>query len=96
MNKTQNLLSIIIASFILLLMVSCGGVNADAKKAASLTNKSIEKTNRMKLKEAEKLHQKSQAIIRKYESHKKSEKFYKLYEKHRDKGKIAHQEQKEQ
>ena len=74
--------------------VSCGGVNSDAKKAAKLTNRSIEKTNELKLEEAEKLYKKSQEIINKYESHKKSEKFFNLYREHRDKGKTNLQKQK--
>lgn len=75
-------------------VISCGGVNSDAKKAASLANKSIEKTNQLKLKEAEKLYKKSQKIIKKYESHRKSEKFNKRYQEYRDKGKTNLQEQK--
>lgn len=94
MNKIQNLFSKLILSAVLLLAVSCGGVNSDAKKAASLTNKSIEKTNQLKLEEAEKLYKKSQKIIKKYESHRKSEKFNKLYQQYRDEGKTSRQEQK--
>jgi hypothetical protein len=76
-----------------MLAVSCGGVDSDAKKAASLTNKSIEKTNQLKLEEAEKLYRKSQEIIRKYESRRKWEKFSKLYRQYRDEGKANPQEQ---
>lgn len=75
-------------------VISCGGVNSDAKKAASLTNKSIEKTNQLQLEDAEKLYKKSQKIIDKYESHRKSEKFNKLYQQYRDEGKTSSQEQK--
>ena len=39
----------------LLLTVSCGGVDSDAK-AASLTNRSIERTSQLKLDDAEKLY----------------------------------------
>ncbi|MGI6048373.1 MAG: hypothetical protein ACOYEG_10285 [Petrimonas sp.] len=82
----KYILSILL--FAVMLFTSCGGVNSDAKKAAKLTNKSIEKTNELKLEEAEKLYKKSQEIIKKYESHRKSEKFNKLYQEYRDKGKI--------
>ena len=93
MNKTKHFFSTLILSAAFLLAVSCGGVNSDAKKAASLTNKSIEKTNQLKLEEAEKLYRKSQKIIRKYESHRKWEKFSKLYQQYRDEGKVNPQEQ---
>lgn len=93
MNKIKGFY---IAVFLLttMLFTACGGVNSDAKKAAKLTDKSIEKTNELKLEEAEKLYKRSQKIIKKYESHKKSEKFFKRYQEHRDKGKTAFQEQK--
>ncbi|HMM17214.1 MAG TPA: hypothetical protein PKC47_06735 [Petrimonas sp.] len=71
-------------------------MNSDAKEAASLTNKSIEKTSQLKLEEAEKLYRKSQTIIKKYESHRKWEKFSKLYQQYRDEGKIIPQEQNHQ
>ncbi len=69
----------------LMILVSCSSVSSDAKKAAKLTNKSIEKTNQLKLKDAEKLYIKSQNIKNKYESHKKRDKFYKIYTEQRDK-----------
>ncbi len=93
MNKIQHFFSILILPVVLMLAVSCGGVDSDAKKAASLTNKSIEKTNQLKLEEAEKLYRKSQEIMRKYESHRKWEKFSKLYRQYRDEGKANPREQ---
>lgn len=88
MNKIRDLFSKLTLLAVFILAVSCGGgVDSDAKKAASLTNKSIEKTNQLKLEEAEKLYKKSQAIIKKYESNRKSEKFNKLYQQYRDEGK---------
>ena len=93
MNKIQHLFSIVALSAVFMPAVSCGSVNSDAKKAASLTNKSIEKTSQLKLEEAEKLYKKSQEIIKKYESHRKWEKFSKLYQQYRDEGKINPQEQ---
>ena len=73
---------------LLLTTVSCSGVSSDAKKAAKLTNKSIEKTNQLKLKDAEKLYNQSREIIEKYETHKKRDKFYQIYIEHRDKDRI--------
>ena len=93
MNKIQHFFSILI---VFMFAVSCDSVNSDAKEAASLTNKSIEKTSQLKLEEAEKLYRKSQTIIKKYESHRKWEKFSKLYQQYRDEGKIIPQEQNHQ
>ena len=93
MNKIQHFFSILILLVVFMFAVSCDSVNSDAKEAASLTNKSIEKTSQLKLEEAEKLYRKSQTIIKKYESHRKWEKFSKLYQQYRDEGKINPQEQ---
>ncbi len=93
MNKIQHSFSTLILPAVLMFAISCGGVNSDAKKAASLTHESIEKTNQLKLEEAEKLYKKSQEIIRKYESNRKWEKFSRLYQQYRDEGKINPQEQ---
>ena len=76
-----------------LLFVACSSVSSDAKKAAKYANQSIEKTNELKLQEAEKLYKKSQKIIKKYESGKKSAKFFELYQQYRDKGKTFPKEQ---
>ena len=79
--------------------LSCSSIDSDAKKAASFTNKSIEKTHQLKLDEAEKFYKKSQEIINKYQSdksQKKSEKFFKLYQQYRDEGKTIAGEQKRQ
>lgn len=73
-------------------LVSCGGVNADAKKAAKLTNKSIENTSKLKLEAAEKDFKKSQEIIQKYTTHKKKERFFELYIQYRDKDKKSNPE----
>ena len=93
MNKVQHFFSILILPAFVMFAVSCDSVNSDAKKAATFTNKSIEKTSQLKLEEAEKLYRKSQTIIKKYESHRKGEKFSKLYQQYRDEGKINPQEQ---
>ncbi len=80
------------AKYLLILLLvftgACGRVKSDAKKAAKLTNKSIDKTNQLKLDEAEKLYLKSRDIIDRYESHKKQQKFYNYYQQFRDKDKI--------
>ena len=96
MNKIQHFFSILILLVVFMFAVSCDSVNSDAKEAASLTNKSIEKTSQLKLEEAERLYRKSQTIIKKYESHRKWEKFSKLYQQYRDEGKIIPQEQNHQ
>ncbi len=85
-NICRDMKRYIAILFASILLASCGGVSSDAKKAAKLTNKSIEKTNKMKLKEAEKLFKKSKEILDKYEEHKKRDKFYKIYIEKRDKG----------
>lgn len=69
--------------------ISCGGVNSDAKKAANLTNKSIEQSLDLDFEKAEKSYKKAQEIILKYEGHKKSEKFNQLYQEYRDKEKVS-------
>ena len=69
--------------------LSCGGVNSDAKKAANLTNKSIEQSMDLNFEKAEKSYKKAQEIIQKYEEHKKSEKFQQLYREYRDKETVS-------
>lgn len=69
--------------------ISCGSVNSDAKKAAELTNKSIEQSVNLDFEKAEKNYKKARQIILKYEEHKKSEKFHQLYREYRDKGKLS-------
>ena len=69
----------------LIVLTSCGGVSSDAKKAAKLTNKSIEIGNQLKPGEAETLHKKSREKIHKYDEHKNRDKFYNIYIEERDK-----------
>lgn len=85
MKKTKVTQKYFLFFLVLLLVIGCSRVKSDARKAAKLTNKSIEKMNQLKMDDAEKLFLKSQAIIEKYESHKKSEKFSALYQQERDK-----------
>jgi hypothetical protein len=84
MYKNRGLIFGIIA----LLLASCSGVDSDARKAAVLTNKSIEQTQEMRLDEARKTYRQAQKIIGKYKKHKKSEAFGKRYQEYRDKGKL--------
>ena len=67
--------------------MSCSSISSDAKKAASLINKSIKQTHALKLDDAEKTYQKAQQIIDKYKEEEKSEKFLKLFAEYRDKEK---------
>ncbi len=82
----------IVSALLIIFLISCTSLEKDAKKAARLTNSSIEKTGQLKLESAEKDFKKSQEIIEKYSSHKKKEKFYELYIKYRDEGKKVEQE----
>ncbi len=72
-------------SLIVLLLVSCNSMKSDAKKAASLINKSIEQTHALKLDDAEKTYLKAQDIINSYKEKDKSEEFYELFVAFRDK-----------
>lgn len=85
MKKTKVIQIFFLFFLVLLFAAGCSRVKSDARKAAKLTNKSIEKMNQLKMDDAEKLFLKSQTIIEKYESHKKSEKFSALYQQERDK-----------
>lgn len=87
MKLRHSIKPVAIVVLLLALNISCGRVKSDAKKAAKYTNKSIERTNQLKLKDAEKYFLKSQEIVQKYESHRKSDKFYNLYQQYRDEGK---------
>lgn len=70
-----------------LFVVSCTSKKSDAKKVASLINKSIEKTHELKLDEAEKLYLRAQKIINKYEENDEAEAFFKYYVEFRKKKK---------
>lgn len=85
---SMNNIKYILIGIAFISLASCSKVTSDANKAGKLTNKSIEKTNQLKLKDAEKLYKKSREIIDKYDNHKKSSKFYDVYLEERDKGKI--------
>ncbi len=74
--------------FIAILMVmSCNSLESDAKKAASLVNKSIEQSHNLKFDEAEKTYLKAQDIINKYKEKDKEYEFLKHFADYRDKEK---------
>ena len=68
-------------------LVSCNSKSSDAKKAASLINKSIQQTHALKLDDAEKTYQKAQKIIDKYKEKENSDEFLRLFATFRDKEK---------
>jgi len=76
-----------ILAIAMLAAMSCSSMNSDAKKAASLINKSIEQTQALKLENAEKTYLKAQKIIDKYKEKEKSDEFFKLFVNYRDKEK---------
>lgn len=75
---------------VILLFTGCNRMEKDAKKAAKLTDKSIEQMHELKLQESEKSYKEAQKIIQKYEQKGKSEKFLPKYRKYRDDGKRLH------
>ncbi len=81
----ENKIKYIILSLIILFSVSCNSMKSDAKKAASLINKSIEQTHELKLDKAEKTYLKAQEIINTYKETDKVEEFYELFVTFRDK-----------
>ena len=75
-----------IAIFVLL-TVSCTSMKSDAKKAASLVNKSIEQSHDLKFEKAEKTYVKAQEIINKYIEKDKAAEFFEHFAAYRDKEK---------
>ena len=71
----------------LLATMSCSSVESDAKKAASLINKSIEQTHNLELEKAEKTYLKAQEILNKYVDSDKTTEFYDCFANYRDKEK---------
>ena len=68
-------------------LVSCNSKSSDAKKAATLINKSIQQTHALKLDDAEKTYQKAQKIIDKYKEKEDSDEFLRLFAMFRNKEK---------
>ena len=81
----DNIIKYVFVSLFVLLMVSCNSMKSDAKKAASLINKSIEHTHALKLDQAEKTYLKAQEIINSYKEKDKAIEFYELFVSYRDK-----------
>ena len=71
----------------LLATMSCSSVESDAKKAASLINKSIDQTHNLELEKAEKTYLKAQEILNKYVDSDKTTEFYDYFAEYRDKEK---------
>ena len=69
----------------MLLMFACSSVESDAKKAASLINKSMEQTQNLQLDKAEKTYLKAQDILKKYADDDKKIEFYECFVEYRDK-----------
>lgn len=82
-----NKVGYIVVGAAMLLLISCSSVEKDAKKAASLVNKSIEQSLALKFEDAEKTYLKAQKIINKYADEDKTVEFYKHYANYRDKEK---------
>lgn len=74
-----------VLSLFVLMIVSCNSMKSDAKKAATLVNKSIEQSHDLKFDKAEKSYLKAQEIINKYKEKNKTEEFYELFIAFRDK-----------
>ena len=75
----------VLLSLFIVMIVSCNSMKSDAKKEASLVNKSIEQTHALKLDKAEKSYLKAQEIINTYKDKNKAEEFYELFIAFRDK-----------
>ena len=71
----------------LLATMSCSSVESDAKKAASLINKSIEQTHNLEFEKAEKTYLKAQEILNKYVDSDNTTEFYDYFAEYRDKEK---------
>lgn len=78
-------LKYIVLTLFVLMAFSCNSMKSDAKKAASLVNKSIEQTHALKFDKAEKSYLKAQEIINTYNEKNKAEEFYELFITFRDK-----------
>ena len=79
------ILKFLTITIVLFLAMGCNSIESDAKKAASLINKSIEQTHNLQLEEAEKNYLKAKEIINKYVEKNKTAEFYEHFASHRDK-----------
>ena len=83
----NSTLKFLVISIVLSLAMSCSSIESDAKKAASLINKSIEQTHNLQLEEAEKNYLKAKEIINKYVEKNKTTEFYEHFANYRYKEK---------
>ena len=81
----KNKFKYALLTLLMLAGLACSPMKSDAKKAASLINKSIEHTEAVKLDKAEKTYLQAQDIINKYKEKNKAEEFYELFIVFRDK-----------
>lgn len=81
----RNRFKYVVLSLFVLLVVSCNSMKSDAKKAASLINKSVEQTHALEFDKAEKSYLKAQEIINNYKEKGKTEEFYEIFIAFRDK-----------
>lgn len=81
----RNRFKYVVLSLFVLLVVSCNSMKSDAKKAASLINKSVKQTHALKFDKAEKSYLKAQEIINNYKEKGKTEEFYEIFIAFRDK-----------
>ena len=81
----RNRFKYVVLSLFVLLVVSCNSMKSDAKKAASLINKSVKQTHALKFDKAEKSYLKAQEIINNYKEKGKTEEFYEVFIVFRDK-----------
>ncbi|HBG39935.1 MAG TPA: hypothetical protein DDZ96_12010 [Porphyromonadaceae bacterium] len=85
--KKMTGLSMVLAGY--LLMISCGGIDSDAKKAAELTNQSIRQSVDLELEKSQKTYHKAQALIEKHKNTKTWNEFNRLYKMYRDQEKAS-------
>ena len=85
--KTNNIYTCCVIVIALSMAMACNSVDSDAKKAASLINKSIEQSHDLKFEKAEKSYLKAQEIIDKYVDKDKAIEFYEHFANYRDKEK---------
>ena len=83
----RSKLKYIIIAAVVLFTVSCNSMKSDAKKAASLVDKSIELSHELKFEKAEKTYLKAQEIINKYIEKDKATEFFEHFAAYRDKEK---------
>lgn len=81
----KKIIKYIAALAMMFFLLSCNSTKSDAKKAASLINKSIKQTHSLKLDDAEKSYLKAQRIIDRYREKNKTEEFYQHFVVFRDK-----------